>query len=221
MKRYAGLLLGFVALGLLGCNKEYLPEHAIAADQSFQQKTDILAWDAGMMYAFKSVQYGNFAIFPEVQADLLNATNTFGNRMGGTHSWEMDYADYDLRDMWAAYYAQIADINFFLENYKRFTPKEGEEDFKDTVSLVAGHAHFIRAYCYFELAQRWSALYDANALCVPLVLKRDVEGKPARSTQGEVFQQILADIAQAETMLENEDGQASSGTITIDVVRAL
>jgi hypothetical protein len=82
----------------------------------------------------------------------------------------------------------------------------------------------MRAFYYHMLVQRWGKDYEpgtaATDLGVPLVLAFDITLRPKRATVAEVYTQILADIAQAKTLLVTA-GAKSSIKLTKDCVTAL
>lgn len=152
---------------------------------------------------------------------MLNASKRYGNRGGDAYSWAMTSGDNTLASIWAGYYRDLANLNLFLERIEEFTPPATRASFADTVAVVKGHAHFLRAYCYWELALRWSRLYNPDMPCVPLYTRFDPQAKQPRATQGEVFSFIIQELSLAERMLAGVPSRPSSDAITPDAVAAL
>ncbi|WP_430612902.1 RagB/SusD family nutrient uptake outer membrane protein [Flavobacterium sp. JP2137] len=73
-------------------------------------------------------------------------------------------------------------------------------------AMLKGQALTYRAYCHFELVQRYGKRYEAgqvnNQLGVPLVLTK-VIGLPSRATVEEVYAQINEDLDQAIDLLKD------------------
>lgn len=206
---------------LVGCNKDLKPEDRIPGPGAFRTLEDMLAWNNGFMSAFRARQLGFYCYCQDVQADLLNATTQAGETGTASYTWQMTSQDKELSAMWGAYYASLANLNYFLEHAGDFTPEEGHPGALDTVRHIQGNAHFLRAYYYHELALRWSRTYQPTAACVPLVTAYDVNARPARATQQEVFSFVLTELDKAEKELSDVPSVPSSPTITPGAVQAL
>lgn len=206
---------------LVGCNKDLQPEDRIPGPGAFRTLEDMLAWNNGFMSAFRARQLGFYCYWQDVQSDLLNATTQAGETGIASYTWQMTNQDKELSAMWGAYYAGLANLNYFLEHAGDFTPEEGHPGALDTVRHIQGNAHFLRAYYYHELALRWSRTYQPAADCVPLVTTYDVNARPARATQQEVFSFVLAELDKAEKELSDVPNAPSSPTITPGAVQAL
>lgn len=167
--------------------------------------------------------YGIYMYSTDVQSDQLNATSDYGNRNGGPHRWSFLADDYTIRDVWQYYYNSLTNVNTMLAGFETITPLDESESM--TLSKYKGEAHFARAYYYHNLVVRYAKMYDPNTaasdLGVPLVLVQDVNGMPARASVKEVYDQILADINEAKSKLQDQKGEAGSLRFTIDAVLAL
>lgn len=82
----------------------------------------------------------------------------------------------------------------------------------DDQDRVRGEALFIRATLFFELVRLYAQQYDAanqNAPGVPLVLEptrsTGAENNVARSTVGQVYNQVISDLEAAEGFLPDEN----------------
>ncbi len=220
---YRYITLTIIGLSLLGffvaCTKDLEPPQAIPTERSLKTKSDLMAWYYGFYSYFRTLQNGDFVLLQEYQADMLNATKTFGNRHY-THRWDDFHASENaVGNVYLAYYATIRNINFFLNKVESYTPSRDSE--RDTVNIAKGAAHFFRAYCYHELAIRWSRTYQPDELCVPKVLELDLKAKTKRATQKEIFDYILEDLDKARILLSKREGVTSADEVTKDVVKAL
>ena len=220
MKRYIlFLLVSLSVFSLWSCTKDLEPPQAIVKERSLENKRDLLSWYYGFYSYFRTLQYGNFTLLQEYQADMLNATKTFGNRHY-THRWNDFHAsEASVGDVYLAYYATIRNVNFFLDKVESYKPKTAGE--ADTVTIAKGAAHFFRAYCYHELALRWSRPYNPDELCVPWVGQLNLNAQTPRASQKEIFDHILEDLEAARRFLSKKEGVASSDEVTRDVVKAL
>ena len=71
----------------------------------------------------------------------------------------------------------------------------------DAVKGVVGQAKTIRAFAYFYLSQYFAIKYDASAEILPLYINPGEPGK-AKSTMGEIYNQIIADLNSAISFMD-------------------
>lgn len=114
-------------------------------------------------------------------------------------------------DFFNAMYGQIARINTILLNVNLLREK-GES--VSHLNRVAGEAYFLRAYYYFFLANLYGKPYKVETastdFCVPLKTEPAIKSQFAsRSTNQEVFNQILSDLQQAENYLQGSNESSS------------
>ncbi|MBT0548861.1 RagB/SusD family nutrient uptake outer membrane protein [Riemerella anatipestifer] len=64
-----------------------------------------------------------------------------------------------------------------------------------------GQAKALRAYCYFNLLQFYTAEYLPNEKAVPLYLEPDTKAK-SRATQAEIYTQVVKDLQEAINLLD-------------------
>lgn len=216
MKRNSWLLPLLLAFAFVGCQKDLLPADAISPENAISSAADVKGWDAGFMARFR--QNLIWARFPDVQTDIVNATLEYGNYYNDLHKWTLGPKNEDIEDQWRSYYIGISNVNFFFDNVGR---NPLPDSVQPLIAKTKGHAYFLRAFYHYELAMRWSRTYQPDALCIPLSLVYDANLMLERSTQKQVFEQILSDLSQANALLGTVGGEPSSIEITPDVVNAL
>ena len=109
-----------------------------------------------------------------------------------------DWRSTSTQSLWGTYYSPIGFLNLILHEAAKAV---GEEEMRD---YVMGEAYVMRAYCFFKLLQHF-APYKDNQAGIPLCLEtyEDFETVTLeRSSQKEVYVQILSDLTEAETRLE-------------------
>ncbi|OHX67487.1 RagB/SusD family nutrient uptake outer membrane protein [Flammeovirga pacifica] len=210
------------------CSKDFLevaPTDAISKDQIFSSVDGAYVALNGIyrnMYTIQLTKEGssrhhNFGegavhIFTDLRGeDLYPATGGYG--------WFND--DYNLIDrsagtgrptfVWRYYYSLINNANEIIANIDGIS---GEDELKNDVK---GQALAIRAHSYFKLVQLFQFTYKGNESLpgVPLYTEPSVattEPKD-RSTVQEVYDLILSDLIEAETLL---NGQTQSHVSHID-----
>ncbi|MGX8695760.1 MAG: RagB/SusD family nutrient uptake outer membrane protein [Prevotella sp.] len=106
-------------------------------------------------------------------------------------------------DLWYAFYNWIANANYII------AAEETMGGTTDEKNYAIGQAYAIRAYSYFMLSQYFARTYKGheNEKCVPLYTgptTPETKGQP-RSTNQEVYNQILEDINKACDLLKGID----------------
>ncbi len=209
-KNIKGLLfitLSFALFSSCKKNLDQFPQDNIELSQSFKTMADAKAWDVGLYNRLRSVQYGTYMISQDVQADQLNASLDYGNRNGNPHRWGSSFNSDDglLSGVWASYYTILANINLAIEKLAAI-PTPTATDVSE-MNKYKGDALLARAYLYFELAQRFAKPYEpataASTAGVPLMLTYNVNATPSRATLKAVYDQIIADINAARTLIVN------------------
>ena len=213
-----------IALTSVSCELNRFPYNAIEQSQAFQTLKDAGTLNNGLYASLRGVVYGLYMFSTDVQADLLNATLDYGNRNGFPHKWTPFLADdYTIRDTWRYQYNTISNINNVITNSGKIPIADATE--QATMDRYLGEAYLMRAYLYHQLILRFAKDYDPSTAGsdpgVPIVLTFDITLRPSRATVEQVYQQILSDIAQAESLLTTSPGAQNSPKITKDCVLAL
>ena len=110
-----------------------------------------------------------------------------------------DWRNESNQSLWGKYYSPIGFLNLIIHEAKT---AEGDKTMRD---YVMGEAYAMRAYCFFKLLQ-YFAPYKDNELGIPVCLEtyEDFESVTLeRSTQKEVYRQILSDLKEAEMRLQS------------------
>jgi hypothetical protein len=208
------ILLG---LGTFSCNDNLLnPTSQITlSDQVVFSNPARIGLQLQGLYSY--VKAGNLLggraqVYGDIRAnDFLNRTN---NAVTGLTVWnhtETETSSNDVVAMWGAGYAAINQINVFLTgldaNAASFVAPTFPSTFATTSLNYQGEARLLRALCYYTLLQFYARPYTDGAGSrpgLPLRLAGDTGGGSndlARSTVGDVYTQILADLNFAEQNL--------------------
>lgn len=219
-------IVGGAAVTMLSsCDLNLLPTTSIAYEEGselFLTENDVTAFQNGVMASYRALQYGVYTQTTEVQCDGFNATIDYGNNYGAVHRCDNSFTpgEYDTEDMWRDNYTAIKNYNIAIANADNV-----KDELKASASVLKGIALFCRASSYLTLTRHFGNAYNpssaATDLSVPLVLKYDQLEKPARATVKAVYDQIIADLEEAETLLASVPGQVRSQLPTVDAVRAL
>lgn len=215
------LLAGLLTVGCESLDQQ--PFESLSTESAIQTPKDVQYWANGFYSSMRSSSYGKFLVASEVQSDILNATVDFGNNYGQSQIWDIQTGNYDVRDYWLYRYSALKNINVSIAKFQSVPTQTAEEAKQVKQSL--GEAHAIRAYYFFQLAQHFAKNYNpasaSSDLGIPLVTKYDVKEMPARATMSATFEQILADISTAESLLATKTNSKGSQSFTLDAVKAL
>lgn len=101
---------------------------------------------------------------------------------------------------WRRFYHTLYIANYVIEHQHEVTESSPQE-----VSQMVGESHMLRAYTHFILVNLFGEDYThcnpEESLAIPLSTRADVEAVLGRSSVGDVYRQILADIDSAEVRL--------------------
>ncbi len=109
--------------------------------------------------------------------------------------------------IWRKIYVTQANANNIIEYGPRVADSYPAQ--RDYCNRIIGQALLIRAMCHFDQCRAYAQPYnytaDASHLGVPVLLRTPgANDTPSRATVGEVYQQVLADLEQAATLLTDE-----------------
>lgn len=221
------LVGGMAATMLVSCDLDLVPTTAIVYEEGkplFLQESDVVAFQNGVLASYRAVQYGSYTQSSDVMCDGFNATIGFGNNYGSVHRADYTFTPSDtyVETMWANHYSVIKNYNIAIANAEMVAE---DASFKAQSDVLKGIALYARASSYLTLARHFGNAYDpataASDLCVPLVLVYDQLEKPVRATVQQVYDQILADLDEAEVLLAEVPGAVRSQVPTVDAVYAL
>lgn len=148
---------------------------------------------------------GEFTLMSELRCgNAKNPTSVPGSGRYRTDT-QWIYSDRSTSPLWSYAYYTIARANNVINN---LDDKVGVDATQQQVNNVKAEALFIRALCYFDLVITYCQPYNYNAteddkMGVPLVLVTE-NGKPARDSKENVYNQIVADLLQAESIMADD-----------------
>jgi len=216
---------GMAAVMLLSCDLNLVPTTAIVYDEEtplFISENDIASFQNGVLSSYRSVQYGSFSYTSDIMCDGFNAVRGYGNNYGIVHKADDTFtpSNQEVEGVWASHYSAIKNYNIAIA-----AADDVAEELVESAQILKGIALFCRASSYLYLARHWGLVYDPvtaeTDLCVPLVTVYDQLATPVRATVKEVYDQILADLDEAEAILAEVPGRVRSQVPTIDAVYAL
>lgn len=202
MKRFYSnlLILAIAALSTMSCKKflDRPPEGQLGEEEAFKTEADVVSFSNGIYTLFSNNQFysGRHQVLNELLGDHYK-----GDRFTG------DYAEIFKRqnsffgatrdDYYKLAYRIIADANLVLKHLDLATTQKNQ---------LEGEAKLFRAISHFELvrmfAQPWGYSPDNSHLGIPLRTGIELGPQP-RATVKQVYEQIIADLLSAETLLQD------------------
>ncbi|RIV27098.1 RagB/SusD family nutrient uptake outer membrane protein [Fibrisoma montanum] len=190
------LLSGALLLGPTSC-KDFLDEQAPSAltPDSFYTIPDHAEAAVAAVYADLRLLYGGAGIFSSTWQMFEAPTGTSGTETAQNSNLNNLYAlVYDgntehIINAWSSLYRVIANANLVLEKVPAITPMDEAQK-----SRVLAEARFLRAWAYFHAVRLWG---DIPLITTPQTASTE-QFLPARAPQEQVYNQIVADLTEAE-----------------------
>jgi hypothetical protein len=230
MKSFAKYMMpALLTVAMVGCKKSYLetnPSDQAPTSQVFTT-TDGAYVALDGLYRLHWINSGTgHDMFGQKATDLvldLMGTDMVVHSAG--YGWfngdyrytsNLNPADNARPDLeWTYYYRLINNDNFIINNIDNASGPQADKD------NIKGQALADRAYNYFYLVNLFQQTYkgNENKPGVPVYTTPDLVGKP-RGTVQDVYNQIIADLTQAETLLTGKVRRHISN-INVNVVQGI
>lgn len=155
---------------------------------------------------FRALLVKAYSVYPKHKSRVdfrtdevfLNTAPESASNFKDIYIWNDTNPDPSTRPYhYSEFYTTIFYTNYIIENAASKLANGA------TKNQILGEAYALRALNYFELANLYSDVYtdNPNAQSVPIITTPNIEGEFPKSTLNAVYQQIFADIAQAEALL--------------------
>ncbi|MEG0519439.1 MAG: RagB/SusD family nutrient uptake outer membrane protein [Bacteroidales bacterium] len=157
--------------------------------------------------------YGaNYVLDAEMRSGngKLAFINGYGSGRSAT-SYNFAYTPNTTSGVWGLGYYIIGAANTVLLN---LDGKEDNNVTKQDLDNLKAEALFLRALSHFDIVRLFAQPYskDPNGAGVPIVLSAESGALIARSTVSEVYTQIIEDLKNAETLMEDDYSRADDVT---------
>lgn len=224
------IILGGVML--TGCSKDFLdksPQYALETSLAISNIDDAEVAVNGMYSALLSSSYygRNFMVTPDVMADNTRVSAGNSGRFLGEYQYSLIATSGNPRDLWNICYDAIDRSNNILGAIDALDADQVEKD------RLKGEALAMRAFVHFDLVRMFAQPYnlsDANVaegadgqgghLGVPYMLKSEI-GTPARETVKVVYDNVLADLTEAVSLLPDSNPKGAKFRFDKMSVKAL
>lgn len=204
------LPMAFFGLIAISCNRflDTVPKDIITSVNYYETEQQINSALAGIYQVLPRV-YG--AAFQGVMS--IDADEGFYNRSAQTTGIAVNLvstSETNVTNVWTALYAGIERANLLLANIQK--PAMSEE----SRAAIKGQTLFLRAYYYFLLVSYWGD--------VPLVLEPTssvTKTDNPRTPSKEVYEQIIRDMTEAETLVKPAGGLGNAGEVSKSAIRGI
>lgn len=205
------MLLLLSILTFFSCSKEFLelePFQSVDLETAIETIEDYQAAVLGTYSGMQSSNYYGryFVLVPDVMSDNVKQ-NSQANRAQLFSDFGANANDGIASGMWNTIYNVIARANTVIN---------AESDIPDAVrddrDQLIGEAYAIRALAHFDLVRAFAQHYGYTASNdhegIPVVTVFDKDSRPARNTVAEVYTQIVSDLTEAISLLNQDPGSA-------------
>jgi hypothetical protein len=213
------LLLPVVVLIAAGCSSilDVKPINQVPEEIAVTTPAGARAALAGMYDGLQSTSYygGTFVFFGALSGDDVRHTGTFTTyRLADNNQLSADNTT--IAGLWNAMYGVVGRANVLIARVPEITttdpswPAERDE--------ILGEAYFVRALTFHDVQTLWGEQAPSAAgVPIPLVPVSDIPSASqiTRATTGEVYTQILNDLAKAESLMtvSGETPDATHGNL--------
>lgn len=219
MKKIYLLLTVAAASMFSSCDMDLAPVGTLDDATAIENVTDLFKARNGIYEGLRSSATGGNVYFTDLQMDQFMGLVINGNRNGIFANGNIFSNNSSIEDVWAGYYASIADANYLLERAEVILAKENlEEEERLEANRYVAETKFARAYYYYYLFDHFCESYteakkDTPAKGLPLVTvfhpTADIATYPGRSTMAETFKLIDDDLKDAYDGLTAYEDAAS------------
>lgn len=214
------ILFALLMVGALvtSCDMDKKPYGSLDNDTAIQNLNDCRRFRNGLYASMRSLTTGGYVNYPEIQMDIFQGVTTNGNRIGEFSNGNINSSTRDIATIWGNIYSVINSANFIINKMdEMLTNNEYTAEEHAELARYDGEAKFVRAYCYYWLADHYCSTYSASIAQspgrgLPLVTVYNPTGDsskyPGRSTQDETYKLISDDLTDAyNALLEYEKNE--------------
>ena len=223
MKKIINSILAFVTLfSVTSCDLDMDPETAIRPEDAYTM--EYCEGVRGYAYVdLKALLSGGFYSIPDLYVDVLNVCIGSGNQGIYPFNWRLYPTDQDVTSFWSSYYTTMMHINYAIRHmdaaYEYLTPDEQKK-----VDVYKGEMYFFRAYVMHRAALLFCEDYDpdkaADQLGLPYPKEWDPEAKLARGTLAKLYENVEADLVEAEKTVTAQGTPTDQIYLTKDAITA-
>lgn len=213
MKKIIYLISVIVTIGIFSSCNDFLIERPVLQQDSDITLSDFAGLDKATVsaygYFYDNLWYGaEFVLSSELRGgNAKRPTNTDFSTSRYTNEYSWAFSSSNTSGLFQYAYRAIAAANNVINNVDG---KEEPEVTTEDLNNLKAEGLFIRALGHFDLVRTYAQpyTYQPNSLGVPIVLESKLD-YPARKTVAEVYDQVVKDLLDAETLIQPDYQRAS------------
>lgn len=194
------IFTAFAAILMLSCESVVDIEQPgrLDADAAYETVSDL---EGGLLAAYNQMDYTSIIYFNSVFTDEISiSVGNGGQGLGGLYAFRLNTASTAARIIWTKWYDVANYATRVIVGAQNVKPEQGEQA---AYNAILGQAYALRAFAHFTLMTYFAEnLTDDSSLGVIIVdeVPKITDDLP-RSTVGEVFQFINADLDKAAQLM--------------------
>ena len=218
MKNIFKFIYACLMLSIVSCNDAIEIEQPgrLGAENAFQSVSDLRA---GLLGAYNYLDTTGEIGLTAAMTDESHRGKDNGGQNNDEQNFNINSSNSYVSRIWRSNYGAIGMANRVIQAAPSIDSSEDQDEYDN----VLGQAHAIRAFAHFQILTFFSPDYtDDSALAGLLVTSPAVdifEPRP-RSTNGEFYTAINADLEIASTLINTSEGVTFMGPDFVTALRA-
>lgn len=215
------LLPALLLVTAAGCDSilDVQPVNELTEEQAIADPTGARAARAGMYNALQGSNYygQGFVIFSDLPSDDVEHTGTF-TTYADADANRLTADNTQIEAIWDALYRTVGRANIVIARVPGVPGMDPVER-----DQIVGEAYFLRALSFHNAVKLWGdSVPSGQGVPIPTTQPTSVgeASQIARATTGETYQQILADLAQAEQLMTTAQANRRGSLGAVHALRA-
>lgn len=213
---------------LTSCDMDVEQTGVIDTENAIETKSDCQQFLNGIYNNLRARTAGNYINYPDLQADMFQATNINGNRYVSFTTGNILSNNQEIEDVFYYMYNGIASCNYFIPRAQAVIDSNSDNDDAEEIKSMIAQAKFARAYYNYRLFDYFCQAYssdkgDVAALGIPLVFEYapspDRGSYPGRSTMNETIEYINQDLKESFEGLKEYENNVSKAYCAPNAIR--
>ena len=218
MKNIFKFIYACLILSVVSCNDAIEIEQPgrLGAENAFQSVSDLRA---GLLGAYNFLDTTSVIGLSAAMTDESHRGKDNGGQNNDEQNFNINSSNVYVSQIWRGNYGAIGMANRVIQAAQSIDSSEDQDEYDN----ILGQAHAIRAYAHFQILTFFSSDYtDDSALAGLLITSpaEDIFEARARSTNGEFYTAINADLEIAESLINASEGVTFMGADFVTALRA-
>ena len=227
-------LVSILALAtLVGCDKDFLNEAPKLSQSDELTLSTFDGLDKSAAGCYSPLASSNWYAQDFILINELKTMN--GKKLVGTEydsgrctdHYQVNWLASNTTALWGTAYYTIVSASEVIDNLQNAENESGVS--AQDLNNIKAECLFLRALAHFDLVRTYAQPYcysaDASHAGVPVILHKDPSAFPARNTVKEVYEAVIADLTEAESIIAPSYVRAGvddkAAAVTLQAIQAL